>query len=165
MIKTKALKSILQYLMILGLISILTLQVKGQTAGNLSLLEKQNFKDAHFEKKIVRFGISGNNNFLIRYNPVSLGFSSLMFMYQKFISPQISADCLFKPTCSEFSRQCFIRYGLIKGLFVTADRLNRCDRISATAIEPIEINEEDNKVHETTDRYCLQPKGKLHSNK
>src|SRR5664279_1515879 len=47
------------------------------------------------QKRQVTFGIGKSNNFILKYNPVSLAFSGLMYSYQKWISPQISSDCLY----------------------------------------------------------------------
>jgi Uncharacterized conserved protein len=123
----------------------------------MELILNQNFRKSEFEKiRIVKFGISENNHFVVKYNPVFLTFSTLMYTYQKFFSPQISADCLFVPSCSEYSKLLFKRYGFFGGIITSADRLMRCDRISATAIHPVSINESDGKVHESVDRYKLQ---------
>ena len=46
--------------------------------------------------------------------------------FQKFISPYDGRKCGLYPTCSEYSRQCFMRYGFPKGWLMTADRLQRC---------------------------------------
>jgi len=66
-----------------------------------------------------------------KYNPVTLTFSGLMFMYQNILSSQIYAGCLYGPSCSEFSKKSIKEYGLVKGVFLSADRLSRCNRISA----------------------------------
>jgi putative membrane protein insertion efficiency factor len=120
------------------------------------LLADYKVHDAHleYERKVV-FGFDNTKSPLGRYNPVSLVFSSLMFTYQKWLSPQISATCLFEPSCSAYSKQLIKRYGIITGTFATADRLMRCDRISATSIKPTFIDPVDYKHHENVERYKL----------
>ena len=58
----------------------------------------------------------------------------LLSFYQKFISRQISADCIFKPSCSRYSRGCINKYGLIVGILMSGDRLTRCNGFSARDI-------------------------------
>jgi putative component of membrane protein insertase Oxa1/YidC/SpoIIIJ protein YidD len=128
-----------------------------QNTSDLELIKNQNFQNLAYEKRrIVNFGISDNQHFIVKYNPVSITFSALLFTYQKYLSPQISADCLFVPSCSEYSKLLFKRYGLFGGIITSADRLMRCDRISATTINPISINEYDGKVHESVERYKIK---------
>ncbi|HEX3008068.1 MAG TPA: membrane protein insertion efficiency factor YidD [Bacteroidales bacterium] len=123
---------------------------------DVDLLKSRSFTVPKFEsQRVVKFGISGSKSPVVKYNPVSLTFSSLLFTYQKWLSPQVSADCLYSPSCSEYSKQLFKRYGFIGGIITSSDRLMRCDRISATTINPISIGK-DGKVHETTDRYVLK---------
>ena len=61
------------------------------------------------------------------YNPVKLILFVPLYVYQKFVSEQISARCEFEPSCSNFGVQSLKVLGLIKGLFLTADRLTRCN--------------------------------------
>ena len=133
----------------------LSLNLIAQERTDLELLKSANFKNSAFNKKVVKFGISGNKSFIAKYNPITLSFSSLLYTYQKVISPQISADCLFSPSCSEYSRRLFLHYGF-PGVFFTADRLMRCHRISATSFNPISINETDLKIHEDVSLYSLR---------
>ena len=134
---------------------LLSLNLNAQSKTDLELLKTVNFKNSEFNRKQVKFGISGKRSLIVKYNPITLGFSSLMYMYQRVISPQISADCLFSPTCSEFSRQLIIKYGF-PGFFFTADRLMRCHRISATTFNPVSIDESDMKMHEDVSLYSLR---------
>lgn len=76
-----------------------------------------------------------------KYNPISLSLNGLLSLYQGVISPQISADCLYETSCSRFSRKALGRFGVVKGVFLSADRLSRCNRVSATTIHPTRFNE------------------------
>ena len=128
-----------------------------QNISDLELIRAQNFANPSYEsKRVVNFGISDNQHFIVKYNPVSITLSALLFAYQKYLSQQISADCLFVPSCSEYSKLLFKRYGIFGGIITSADRLMRCDRISATTINPISINEYDGKVHESVERYKIK---------
>lgn len=135
-----------------------TLCLSAQRNRDSELLLTHDFSDSLLmQKRQVTFGIEKSNHSILRYNPVSLVLSGLMYSYQKWISPQISADCLYSPSCSEYSKMLFHEYGFFKGLFASADRLMRCDRISATTINPISVDEKDGKVHEDVNRYRMKP--------
>jgi len=81
-------------------------------------------------------------NILKKYNPFSLSLNGMLTLYQKVVSPQLSSGCLYETSCSRFSRKAIRQFGPIKGVFLTADRLSRCNRISATTIHPIRISKE-----------------------
>ncbi len=53
-------------------------------------------------------------------------FIFLIELYQKYISPLKGATCRFYPTCSEYSKQAFIKYGIIKGLYLSIIRISKC---------------------------------------
>lgn len=130
-----------------------------QTQQELEFLKEHSFHaDRFYYKRNVTFGISSKDNWFMKYNPVSLVFSSLMFTYQKWISPQISADCLYYPTCSDYCKSLFHEHGFVRGMITSSDRLMRCDRISATTINPVSLDPHDSKVHETPNRYNLREK-------
>jgi putative component of membrane protein insertase Oxa1/YidC/SpoIIIJ protein YidD len=71
---------------------------------------------------------------VLKYNPVYWALNGSLTFYQKVVSPQISAGCLYETSCSRFSRKALQEYGIIKGVALTADRLSRCNRISAAGI-------------------------------
>ena len=50
-----------------------------------------------------------------------------MLFYQHIVSPQFSRHCLYERTCSNFSKAAISEFGLIKGIFMSADRLLRCN--------------------------------------
>ncbi|MDI6793714.1 MAG: membrane protein insertion efficiency factor YidD [bacterium] len=47
-------------------------------------------------------------------------------IYQLIISPQQGKVCNFEPSCSHFGFEAIHRYGPIKGILITSDRLQRC---------------------------------------
>ncbi len=96
-----------------------------------------------------------SGSWLARNNPVSLSFAGLMFVYQRYISPQLPSECLYESSCSHFSKNLVKEYGLIRGVFFTADRLTRCNRVSALDVNPIVIGEESGKIRESVDIYNL----------
>lgn len=50
--------------------------------------------------------------------------------YQLFISPQDMPVCNFVPSCSQFSAEVIGRLGILRGVLLTSDRLQRCNGIS-----------------------------------
>ena len=46
--------------------------------------------------------------------------------YQRWISPLLPAACRFTPTCSEYARLAFERYGFWTASWLTLRRLSRC---------------------------------------
>lgn len=128
--------------------------ILAQSTGNdFNLIVRQDPRKVEPHEHNVAFGITNRNPWYIKYNPITLGFSTLMFGYQKWISPQISANCYYEPTCSRYSVLLYKDLGIIRGTLATADRLMRCDRISATTFHPISINPVDGKIHESVARY------------
>jgi putative component of membrane protein insertase Oxa1/YidC/SpoIIIJ protein YidD len=124
---------------------------------SFALIKKQKFENKiYLQQRIVSFGVTNSQSKIARYNPLTLSFSGLMYCYQKWLSPQISADCLYRPSCSEYSKQLIKHYGLIFGIITSADRLMRCDRISATSINPISIDDKDGHVHEAPELYSIK---------
>ena len=89
-----------------------------------------------------------------KINPISVILNGSLKMYQKVISPQFSANCLYELSCSRFSQSAIQEYGVIKGLALTADRLARCNRISATTINPFRVNQQG-KVIDSPKMYKI----------
>ena len=96
-----------------------------------------------------------SKNKILRYNPVSLAFGGLMFVYQRIISPQISAECPYEISCSNFSKASIQRFGLIKGIALTSGRLMRCCKVAAIDINPLYINDKG-KLIDAPDQYTLK---------
>lgn len=62
--------------------------------------------------------------------------------YQLLISPFFGRRCRFYPTCSQYAIQAFRKKGFIKGFFMTAWRLLRCNPFSAGGYDPVDKNED-----------------------
>lgn len=86
-------------------------------------------------------------------NPVSIFYGSTLYVYQNFISPHFSADCLYSPSCSDFSKQVVKEYGLFKGGLLSFDRLSRCNRIAATDLDPAQINKKIRRFSDPINKY------------
>ena len=118
-------------ILLFGLIFCFYLTGLGQdiTLFNNPLLFIQNQPDKPYQspKRVVRFLNTKNNSIIARYNPVSFGFGGMMFVYQKFLSPQFASDCPYDNSCSNCSKLAIQRFGLFKGIALSADRLTRCN--------------------------------------
>ncbi len=72
--------------------------------------------------------------------------------YQRFISTQDGPSCTFVPSCSRFGAESIRRLGVVRGILLTSDRLQRCNSVSASRyqldsrsgylIDPVRIYEE-----------------------
>jgi putative component of membrane protein insertase Oxa1/YidC/SpoIIIJ protein YidD len=78
-------------------------------------------------------------SFFAKNNPVSLSVKLSMLLYQKVVSPQLFRYCLYERSCSNFSKKAIEEFGLIKGIFLSADRLLRCNII---ALEDVALFDE-----------------------
>ncbi|MCS7151263.1 MAG: membrane protein insertion efficiency factor YidD [Endomicrobia bacterium] len=50
----------------------------------------------------------------------------IITLYQKIISPLLGRHCRFYPSCSEYAKIAFSKYGLFIGFFRTFLRLLKC---------------------------------------
>lgn len=62
----------------------------------------------------------------LKINPFAYIASGLLFVYQTIFSEQISANCNYEISCSEYTKQCIGRYGLVKGTFLGLNQLSNC---------------------------------------
>ncbi len=61
----------------------------------------------------------------------------LIDYYQKNISPNTPPKCRFIPTCSEYAKECFIRFNFFKASFLTIKRLLKCNPFHKIAYDPV----------------------------
>ncbi len=60
-------------------------------------------------------------------------------LYRKFISPLKKPSCRFTPTCSQYALEAFREHGAIYGLFLTCDRILRCNPYSKGGYDPVPL--------------------------
>lgn len=67
-----------------------------------------------------------------RENPNELQtvFSGLFLFYKSFLSSQDNQRCSFHPSCSEYGLEAVKKYGVVRGMISTFDRLTRCNGFS-----------------------------------
>ncbi|MCI5839297.1 MAG: membrane protein insertion efficiency factor YidD [Peptoniphilaceae bacterium] len=65
-------------------------------------------------------------------------FLKIIKFYQLYISPQLGrGKCKYIPTCSEYSRQAFMKYGFLKALRLSLWRILRCNPFSKGGYDPL----------------------------
>jgi putative membrane protein insertion efficiency factor len=60
-----------------------------------------------------------------------------IIIYQKIISPLKPKTCRFYPTCSEYSKQVLLKYGIIKGLLLSIKRISKCHPFNDGGYDPV----------------------------
>ena len=60
---------------------------------------------------------------------------TLLKIYQKVISPLLGNNCRFYPSCSSYAITSLERYGFLKGIFLTLQRLSKCHPLSNGGID------------------------------
>ena len=127
----------------------------GQTGFDSELIKSHQVVNPELLASTRANYIFKERNAFVKYNPLSLVFGGSLFFYQRVISPQISAGCAYDVSCSNFSKQSIHRFGLVKGIALSTDRLTRCNKIASADFHPVMINDH-NKVIDTPEMYKLR---------
>ncbi|MCD6120808.1 MAG: membrane protein insertion efficiency factor YidD [Spirochaetales bacterium] len=64
-------------------------------------------------------------------------FIFIIALYQKFISPLTPPTCRFYPTCSNYSKQALMKYGIFKGSYLSVKRVLRCNPFNPGGYDPL----------------------------
>ena len=49
----------------------------------------------------------------------------------------LPSSCRFVPSCSRFTEEAIVKYGLLKGSWMGAKRIARCSPLSAGGLDPV----------------------------
>lgn len=60
-----------------------------------------------------------------------------ILFYQKYLSPFKKPCCIYYPTCSNYAYEAYKKYGFIKGTYLTAWRIIRCNPFSKGGYDPV----------------------------
>lgn len=64
--------------------------------------------------------------------------AKLIEFYQRYLSGLKRArSCRFYPTCSEYTRQAFLRYGFLKGAWLGIIRVSKCHPFHPGGYDPL----------------------------
>ena len=61
----------------------------------------------------------------------------LINFYKYLISPLLGNNCRFLPTCSEYTKEAIIEFGLIKGIILGFKRIIKCHPWGKSGHDPI----------------------------
>lgn len=133
----------------------ITIGMSGQTNMFKADIENINFQLSHslIVTSVRPYIYQKEQSFIKKFNPFGLLIGGTLYVYQNVLSKHISADCLYTPSCSEFSKQAIKEYGLLKGIIMTADRLNRCNRIAAQDLRHYTTDPGTNRFPDPVSKY------------
>jgi putative membrane protein insertion efficiency factor len=138
-------------LILFSFFSLNALGQKIETKKDMDFFSSSKNLQSHFHKRDYIF--NNEESALVKYNPVSMALGGLLYIYQNSISQQLSASCLFQPTCSDFSKHAIRDYGIFKGVFLSADRITRCNKIAGSDIHPLTINQKTKRSEDPISLY------------
>ena len=61
----------------------------------------------------------------------------LIKLYQNTVSKALPSVCRFQPTCSQYAFEAIKRYGFIRGSWLAAKRIARCNPFSKGGYDPV----------------------------
>lgn len=62
---------------------------------------------------------------------------AMIRFYRKYISPMKRFHCIYVPTCSEYAIIAINKYGALKGSWLTAKRILRCNPFHKGGYDPV----------------------------
>jgi len=126
------------------------------TVSFFSLVKEKTGKNSYEHERVVAFGLVNPQKKMLFYNPLHLALAGMMYFYQKQVSQQLSTSCMYNPSCSSYSKLLIKRFGIIKGIICSSDRLMRCNRMSGASANKNDIDKIDHKIHESVERYIIK---------
>jgi putative membrane protein insertion efficiency factor len=61
----------------------------------------------------------------------------ILGIYKAMVSPFLPPACRFEPTCSEYARAAVERYGALRGTWMAAKRILRCQPLCKGGHDPV----------------------------
>lgn len=91
-----------------------------------------------------------NKSFTQKLNPFLYVGATLLYFYQNVISEQIQANCMYKISCSEFTKKSIEKNGFVKGTLSGFHQLSNCFQ-GAIYEHPVYMINENGKINNTID--------------
>ena len=85
------------------------------------------------------------------------GLIKLIDFYQKGISPNQPPRCRFTPTCSQYAKECYQKFGFLKASYLTTKRLLRCNPLFKGGYDPVPLTKEEKKALEEEKQTSSKP--------
>lgn len=131
-------------------LSLLSINSQAQTKSYSLLLKTQATKS--IQTPVQTMANQTNYKRFIKGNFLSYFTQIPLVIYQHVISEQLSTECGFEPSCSQFAKEMIVKQPFTS-LFLIADRLTRCNGLSQTETEDYLINHRSAKVIDRTEMY------------
>ena len=65
---------------------------------------------------------------------------TVLRLYKLLISPYFRGSCRFLPSCADYAAEAVARHGLVRGSWLAARRLARCQPFCADGHDPVPVN-------------------------
>lgn len=61
----------------------------------------------------------------------------LIRIYQKLVSPNLSPNCRFQPTCSQYTYRAVEKFGIVRGVWLGIKRIGKCHPLHPGGYDPV----------------------------
>jgi putative membrane protein insertion efficiency factor len=57
--------------------------------------------------------------------------------YQRFLSPLLGSNCIYQPTCSQYTYEAIAKHGIWRGTWLGIKRIARCHPFHTGGYDPV----------------------------